>query len=69
MYRLLFLFYIEARPELGYAPLNSDAYRAGYSLERLRDLELVELVDGRIAQPFPLSREYPDSFSPHPRWV
>ena len=28
MYRLLFLFYIEARPELGYAPLNSDAYRA-----------------------------------------
>ena len=44
MYRLLFLFYIEARPELGYAPLNSDAYRAGYSLERLRDLELVELA-------------------------
>ena len=44
MYRLLFLFYIEARPELGYAPLNSDAYRAGYSLERLRDLELVQLA-------------------------
>ena len=44
MYRLLFLFYIEARPELGYAPLNSDAYRAGYSLERLRDLEMVELA-------------------------
>ena len=44
MYRLLFLFYIEARPELGYAPVNSDAYLAGYSLERLRDLELVELA-------------------------
>ena len=44
MYRLLFLFYIEARPELGYAPVHSDAYRAGYSLERLRDLELVELA-------------------------
>ena len=44
MYRLLFLFYIEARPELGYAPVNSGAYRAGYSLERLRDLELVELA-------------------------
>ena len=44
MYRLLFLFYIEARPELGYAPVNSDAYRAGYSLERLRDLELVDLA-------------------------
>ena len=44
MYRLLFLFYIEARPELGYAPIDSDAYRAGYSLERLRELELVELA-------------------------
>ena len=44
MYRLLFLFYIEARPELGYAPVNSDAYLSGYSLERLRDLELVELA-------------------------
>ena len=44
MYRLLFLFYIEARPELGYAPTDSDAYRGGYSLERLRDLELVELA-------------------------
>ena len=25
MYRLLFLFYIEARPELGYAPVDSEA--------------------------------------------
>ena len=44
MYRLLFLFYIEARPELGYAPVRSEAYRKGYSLEHLRDLELVRLV-------------------------
>ncbi len=44
MYRLLFLFYIEARPELGYAPLKSEAYRKGYSLEHLRDLELVRLT-------------------------
>ena len=44
MYRLLFLFYIEARPELGYAPLSSEAYRKGYSLEHLRDLELVRLT-------------------------
>ena len=44
MYRLLFLFYIEARPELGYAPVRSDAYRKGYSLEHLRDLEMVELT-------------------------
>ncbi|MBI3302226.1 MAG: class I SAM-dependent DNA methyltransferase [Deltaproteobacteria bacterium] len=44
MYRLLFLFYIEARPELGYVPMKADAYRAGYSLETLRDLELVKLT-------------------------
>jgi len=46
MYRLLFLFYIEARPELGYAPVNAEAYRKGYSLEHLRDLELVRLTGG-----------------------
>ena len=44
MYRLLFLFYIEARPELGYAPVNAEPYRKGYSLEHLRDLELVRLT-------------------------
>ncbi|MFO0680514.1 MAG: hypothetical protein U0234_00620 [Sandaracinus sp.] len=43
MYRLLFLFYIEARPELGYAPVGVDAYRIGYSLERLRELEQLDL--------------------------
>ncbi|MEN8168422.1 MAG: N-6 DNA methylase, partial [Pseudomonadota bacterium] len=43
MYRLLFLFYIEARPDLGYVPLQSEAYRQGYSLESLRNLELVRL--------------------------
>ena len=44
MYRLLFLFYIEARPELGYVPVGSEAWRKGYSLESLRDLELVKLT-------------------------
>ena len=44
MYRLLFLFYIEARPELGYAPVDAEPYRKGYSLEHLRDLELVRLT-------------------------
>ena len=44
MYRLLFLFYIEARPELGYVPIDSEAYRKGYSLEHLRDLEMVRLT-------------------------
>lgn len=44
MYRLLFLFYIEARPDLGFAPMKSDAYRKGYSLESLRELEMMPLT-------------------------
>ncbi|MEX0328915.1 MAG: hypothetical protein AB3N07_09350 [Ruegeria sp.] len=44
MYRLLFLFYIEARPDLGFAPMKSDAYRKGYSLESLRELEMMSLT-------------------------
>ena len=45
VYRLLFMFYIEARPELGYVPiLESDVYQKGYSLESLRDLEMKKLV-------------------------
>ena len=47
MYRLLFLFYVEARPELGYAPMDSPVYRKGYSLERLRDVELARLTTDR----------------------
>ncbi|MCK4505848.1 MAG: hypothetical protein KAW14_09540, partial [Candidatus Aegiribacteria sp.] len=43
MYRMLFLFYIEARPELDYAPMKSTSYSKGYSLESLRDLELITL--------------------------
>ncbi|WP_445145259.1 Eco57I restriction-modification methylase domain-containing protein [Dyella sp. Tek66A03] len=44
MYRLLFVFYIEARPELGYVPIQrSETYLKGYSLESLRDLEQVPL--------------------------
>lgn len=44
MYRLLFLFYLEARPELGYAPIQAAAYLHGYSLEHLRDLEHLSLA-------------------------
>ena len=33
MYRLLFLLYVEARPELGYAPTGAEAWRLGYGLE------------------------------------
>jgi hypothetical protein len=44
VYRLLFMFYIEARPELGYVPIRtSEIYLKGYSLESLRDLELAPL--------------------------
>ncbi|ECX1511580.1 class I SAM-dependent DNA methyltransferase, partial [Salmonella enterica subsp. enterica serovar Derby] len=45
MYRLLFLFYIEARPELGYAPMTAKTYLQGYSLETLRDLEMIPLTN------------------------
>ncbi len=44
MYRLLFIFYIEARPGLGYAQMKSDVYRMGYSLETLRDIEMAQLT-------------------------
>lgn len=44
LYRLLFLLFVESRPELGFAPLDSETYRTGYSLESLRDLEMVPLV-------------------------
>lgn len=44
MYRMLFLFYIEARPELQYAPTDSETYLKGYSLEALRELEMVDLT-------------------------
>jgi hypothetical protein len=41
VYRLLFMFYIEARPELGYVPIGkSEVYLKGYSLESLRELEM-----------------------------
>jgi hypothetical protein len=45
LYRLLFLFYVEARGgELDAVPMKSDEYRLGYSLEALRDLEQVILT-------------------------
>jgi hypothetical protein len=43
LYRLLFCFYLEARPELGYLPVKSEEYLKGYSIESLRDLEMIEL--------------------------
>ena len=38
MYRMLFVLFIEARPELGYAPMKVQAYVQGYSMESLRDV-------------------------------
>ena len=44
VYRLLFMFYIEARPELGYVPIaKSEVYLKGYSLESMRELEMQPL--------------------------
>lgn len=38
MYRFLFMLFIEARPELGYAPMKTQTYVQGYSLEGIRDV-------------------------------
>ena len=38
MYRMLFVLFIESRPELGYAPIKAQTYYSGYSLESLRDI-------------------------------
>lgn len=43
LYRILFLLYAEASPELGVLPTGAPEYERGYSLDRLRDLTLVEL--------------------------
>ncbi|WP_435256127.1 hypothetical protein [Streptomyces althioticus] len=38
LYRILFLLYAEARPELGILPADDGTYEAGYSVARLREL-------------------------------
>lgn len=38
MYRMLFVLFIESRPELGYAPIKAQSYYSAYSLESLRDI-------------------------------
>lgn len=43
IYRLLFLFYAESREELEILPVGDEVYKRGYSLESLRDLEMVRL--------------------------
>lgn len=43
LYRILFLLYAEASPELEVLPVGAAEYDQGYSLDRLRDLTLVDL--------------------------
>ncbi|GAA4693923.1 class I SAM-dependent DNA methyltransferase [Phytohabitans rumicis] len=44
LYRILFLLYAEASPELGVLPVGAQEYDQGYSLDRLRELVQVELA-------------------------
>jgi len=44
VYRLLFLFYAEAREDLEILPVKDKTYQKGYSLEMLRDLEMIPLT-------------------------
>lgn len=43
LYRILFLLFAEASPELEVLPVGAPEYAAGYSIDRLRDLALVKL--------------------------
>lgn len=44
LYRILFLLYAEASPELQVLPVGAGEYEEGYSLDRLRELVLVPLT-------------------------
>lgn len=44
LYRILFLLYAEASPELGVLPVGATEYEQGYGLDRLRDLTQVKLA-------------------------
>ncbi|CAJ1581871.1 Eco57I restriction-modification methylase domain-containing protein [[Mycobacterium] wendilense] len=44
LYRILFLLYAEAAPELRVLPAGAPEYGEGYGLDRLRELTLTELV-------------------------
>lgn len=49
LYRILFLLYAEASPELGVLPTGTPEYDAGYSLDRLRELVLTEITSDDAA--------------------
>lgn len=48
MYRILFMLFIEAKPELGYAPMKEQTYESGYSFESLREICEQAQGDGEI---------------------
>ncbi|MCK9895052.1 hypothetical protein [Frankia sp. AgB32] len=56
LYRVIFLLFAEARPELGIVPADDRAYEAGYSMTRLRELVAREqmLVEPETAAGFHL---------------
>lgn len=47
LYRILFLLFAEARPELGILPTTAEGYEEGYGLDRLRELVLADLTTER----------------------
>ncbi|GAB3085666.1 class I SAM-dependent DNA methyltransferase [Isoptericola nanjingensis] len=47
LYRILFLLFAEASPELGVLPVGDPTYEQGYSLDRLRELTLMEISGPR----------------------
>ena len=49
LYRILFLLYAEASPELKVLPVGAGEYEQGYGLDRLRELTMVELASPRAA--------------------
>src|SRR5664279_1499029 len=50
LYRILFLLYAEASPELEVLPVNVQEYDRGYSLDRLRELVQVRLGNVALQQ-------------------
>ncbi|RPF44989.1 hypothetical protein EDD96_1534 [Streptomyces sp. Ag109_G2-6] len=54
LYRILFLLYAEAQPNLGILPVDYPEYERGYGLQRLGDLVVRDLVGERSRRSFHL---------------
>ncbi|MBZ2407412.1 hypothetical protein HX747_04905 [Streptomyces sp. L06] len=70
LYRILFLLYAEARPELDILPVRSEAYASGYSVARLRELVVQEKLGSASRNGFhfheSLSLLFEKVFTGHP---